>query len=151
MKKWIFFIVLVFPTIVFANPVIIFPSSDLRIVIVIAIAFMLEAMVTTIILFFCDMEVFPTLVALLIGNAGIYIAIFLPILRVIQSLVIAESIIFVVDGIYIKMISWIDALQMPDFKRLSWRAAFISAAIGNALSYYVGHIIANSSRFSSVY
>jgi len=30
---------------------------------------------------------------------------------------------------------------MEDFKGLKWRTAFISAAVGNALSYYVGIVI----------
>jgi len=143
MKKWVFFIVLFFPaTVAFANPVIVHTSLTwVRFVIVYVSSFGLEVLITTIILFFCHMAVVPLLISLFAGNLVMYFIIFQPVLSATENLLVAEVVIVVVEGAFIKMISLFDTFQLEDFKGLKWRTAFIIVAVGNALSYYAGVLI----------
>lgn len=143
MKKWVVFIVLLFPaTVAFANPVIIpDPLNWVRFVIVFGSSFGSEVLITTIILFFCHMAVVPLLIALFVGNLVIYFIIFQPVLSVTENLLVAEVVIVVVEGAFIKMISSFDTFQLEDFKGLKWRTAFITAVVGNLLSYSAGTVI----------
>lgn len=102
MKKWIVLIVLFFPTVAFANPIVIDPLGILnngRLVFVIGLTLGLEAMIITLILYFCHMELIPSLIAIFIGNLAIYLAIFLPIFSAIRNVPIAEAIIVAADGV----------------------------------------------------
>jgi len=141
MKKWAVLIVLLCPAAVFANPVVFDPFGGVGFLIVVGSALGVEAVLMTIILFFCHMDPLRTFLALLGGNLAIYFVIFLPTLSEIDSLLIAEALIVAADGVYIKILSSLEAFQIEDFKRLKWRTAFICAAAGNMLSYYIGTII----------
>jgi hypothetical protein len=146
MKKWAVLLILLYPAAAaFANPVNFDPGSWIAFVIVFGATFGLEACVITTILFFCHMAAIPSLIALLIGNASIYFIIFKPLLSAVNNVLVAEVLIIVVEGIFIKIISSIDTFQLEDFKGLKWRTAFIASAVGNALSYYSGAIIKLSS------
>jgi hypothetical protein len=141
MKKWVVLIVLLFSTVVFANPVGFDPFKTIGSFFVFGSLLWLETSIITVILFFCHMELVTSFIALFIGNLIIYFAIFLPALSAIDNLLTAEAIIVAVEGIFIKIISRINSFQTEDFKGLKWWTAFIIAAIGNALSYYVGTVI----------
>jgi hypothetical protein len=45
------------------------------------------------------------------------------------------------DGIVIKIICLYDTFQQETFKGLKWEYAFLIAAVGNIVSYYVGAVI----------
>jgi hypothetical protein len=142
MKKWTIFLVLLYPAATaFANPVNFDPASWIGYVVVLGSTLGLEAIIITIILLFCHMQPASSFIALLTGNVVMYFAIFRPVLSAVENVWVAELMIIVVEGIFIKVISLFDAFQLEDFKGLKWRTAFICAAAGNALSYYVGTII----------
>jgi len=141
-KKWTVFVILLYPAATaFANPVNFDPGSWIAFVIVFGATFGLEAFVVTAILFFCRMAIYPSLIALFIGNITIYFIIFKPLLSAVDNVLVAEVLIIIVEGIFIKIISSFDIFQLEDFKGLKWRTAFIASAVGNALSYYSGAII----------
>jgi hypothetical protein len=139
MRKWAVLILLLYPAAAFANPVI-DPFSGLQVVIVLGSALGVEVGLITIILFFCHMDPARSFLALLGGNLVIYFFLFQPILSQINSLLAAEAVIVAADGAYIKMLSSFEVFQADDFKGLKWRTAFICAAAGNALSYYIGTV-----------
>ena len=143
MKKWVVFIVLLFPaTVAFANPVIMpDPLNWVRFVIIFGSCFGSEVLLTTIILFFCHMAVVPLLIALFAGNMVMYFVIFQPVLSATGNVLASEAVIVAVEGAFIKMISSFDTFQLEDFKGLKWRTAFIIAVVGNLLSYYSGTVI----------
>jgi uncharacterized membrane protein len=141
-KKWGAFVILLYPAAVaFANPVVIDPGTVIGLSLILGPVFALEALVVTAILLFSRMEVVPSLIALFVGNIAIYFIIFKPLLSVVNNILVAEMLIVIVEGIFIKIISFFDAFQTDDFKGLKWRTAFIASAVGNALSYYAGIII----------
>jgi hypothetical protein len=143
MKKWVIFILLLFPaTTAFANPVIVHnPAELVGLVIIYVSCFGLEVLLVTTILFFCHMAVVPLLIALFTGNVVMYFVIFQPILSATGNVPASEAVIVAVEGAFIKMISLFDTFQLEDFKGLKWRSAFIIAAVGNLLSYYSGTVI----------
>ncbi|MFA5239477.1 MAG: hypothetical protein WC476_07195 [Phycisphaerae bacterium] len=143
MKKWVFFIALLFPaTTVLANPTDpLAPFGWIKLGIFYASCFGLEVLLVATILFFCHMAVLPLLIALFTGNAVMYFVIFQPILSATENVPVSEAVIVVVEGVFIKILSSFDNFQLEDFKGLKWRTAFIVAAMGNLLSYYSGSII----------
>jgi hypothetical protein len=76
--------------------------------------------------------------ALFIGNAVIYFAVFLPLFNRTSSLWVSEAAVVVLDGLLIKVITRLDAFQQDTFRPVRWVYVFVVAAIGNSVSYYVG-------------
>jgi len=141
MKKLAIIILLLYPaTIAFANPVV-DPATDIGFIIVLGSALGLEVLITATILYFCHMAFVPLLIALFAGNLIMYFVIFQPVLSGISNIFSAETIIIIVEGIFIKVVSRFDVFQLEEFKRLRWTTAFIVAAVGNALSYSTGLVI----------
>ena len=143
MRKWIVLFLLFFPaTVAFANPVIVFdPISAFAYVMVLGSTLGLEVCITTILLLFFHMSPVPVFFALLIGNLAVYFGVFTVLLDAVPSLLIAEVVIVTIEGAFIKLISFFDRFQLETFTRLKWRYAFISAVVGNVVSYYAGTII----------
>ncbi|MDD5326684.1 MAG: hypothetical protein PHY02_02590 [Phycisphaerae bacterium] len=143
MKRWVFFITLLFPaTIALANPSNpLVPFGGIKLAIFYTSCFGLEVLLVATILFFCHMAVLPVLIALFTGNVVMYFVIFQPILSATENVLVSEAAIVVVEGVFIKMLSSFDTFRLEDFKGLRWRTAFIVAAMGNLLSYYSGDII----------
>ena len=142
MKKWAVLILTLYPAAAaFANPVV-DPIGAGSFIIVVGSALLVETCLTAIILFFCHMDVTRSFFALLGGNVAIYVFLFQPLLSGIHSVLAAEAVIVAADGAYIKMLSLFEPFQAEDFKGLKWRTVFICSAVGNALSYFVGTIIA---------
>ena len=104
-------------------------------------ALWLEVSITTIILLFFNLSPVPVFVALLIGNLGVYFGLFGPLLDETTNLLMLEMMIVVIEGTFIKFISLIEAFQLETFTKLKWKYAFLSAAIGNVVSYYVGVVV----------
>ena len=143
MKKWLFIVILLASSSeAMANPVIITdPAGTISWIVVLGSTLGLEAIVITIILYFCRMQPLPSFIAVLIGNTVIFFAIFRPVVSSVENLLIAEAVIVAIDGAFIKIISMFDAFQSEEFKNLKWRTIFICSAIGNALSYFMGNVI----------
>jgi hypothetical protein len=143
MKKWVFFIALLFPaTTAFANPTTAFGQfSWIKSIILYVSCFGLEVLLVTTILFFCHMAVVPLLIALFAGNVVMYFVIFLPVLSATGNVPASEAVIVAVEGAFIKMLSRFNIFQLEDFRGLKWRTALMIAAVGNLLSYYSGTVI----------
>jgi hypothetical protein len=139
MKKWAVLIVALYPAAAaFANPISFDPIGTGSFVIVVGSALLVEACLTALLLFFCHMDLTRSFFALLGGNVAIYLFLFLPLLSEVHSVLAAEAVIVAADGAYIKILSTFEPFQMEEFKGLKWRTAFICAAVGNAMSYFVG-------------
>jgi hypothetical protein len=142
MKKWIVFLILLYPAAAaFANPTGIDLSSLAGIVIFLFPVLALESFVVTAVLFCSHMAVVPSLFAIFIGNLAMYFIIFTPLLYTLNNVPAAEILIIAIEGIYIKVISRFGVFQSDDFNGLKWRTAFIASGLGNALSYYIGTLI----------
>lgn len=141
MRKWVLLFLLLYPaSVAFANPTI-GPVTGLAYVMVLGSAMGLETSITTILLLFLSMSPVPVFFALLAGNLTIYFAVFLPVLDTNLSLLAAEAIIVGLEGTFIKLLSLSETFRMETFSLLKWRYAFIIAAVGNTVSYYVGTVM----------
>jgi len=141
MRKWVFLFLLLYPaSAALANPVI-DPISGLGYFMVLGSAFALEASIMTILLFFAHMSPVPVFFALLAGNLGIYFVVFVPLLDAALSLLVAEMLIVGLEGTFVKLISSFEVFQLETFTQLKWKYAFIIAAVGNIVSYYVGAVM----------
>ena len=118
MKKWVIFILLLFPaTTAFANPVIVHnPAELVGLVIIYVSCFGLEVLLITTILFFCHMAVVPLLIVLFIGNTVMYFVIFQPVLSATGNVPASEAVIVAVEGAFIKMISSVRHLSTGRFQ-----------------------------------
>jgi hypothetical protein len=139
MRKWFFLFLLLYPTsVAFANPVV-YPSPSK--IIVLGSAFTLEVSIITILLFFFHLSPVPVFLTLFMGNIGIYLTIFEPVLDMTPNLLVAEMLIVGLEGIFIKLISSLEVFQLETFTQFKWKYAFIVAAVGNIVSYYVGTVM----------
>jgi hypothetical protein len=82
----------------------------------------------------------PVFLILFAGNLGIYFVVFVPVLDAMISLLVAEMLIVGLEGTFIKLISLSEIFQLETFTQLKWKYAFIIAAVGNIVSYYVGAV-----------
>ena len=145
MKRWIIIVLMFYlASVAYANPVI-FPDPVhiLAYVLVLGSAVAIEAGIVTLILMFWGTEVKQVYAAVAIGNLIIYFAAFLPLLNITSSLWIAETTIVGLDGVLIKMITLCDIFRDDTFRPLRWGYAFLIAAVGNIVSYYVGVAISS--------
>ncbi|MHC4713755.1 MAG: hypothetical protein ACYTAN_10875 [Planctomycetota bacterium] len=130
-------VLLVFPSIAMANPTVL-PKRLPATVIVIGAAFVVEVMLTALVLVFCGLVSMHLIWALLLGNAVLYAAAFLPLLSATGNVPVSEIIIIVIEALFIKMLSRFEVFQTSDFRRLPWIGAFLAAAVGNMASMLVG-------------
>jgi hypothetical protein len=143
MRKWgVLFLLFCLADVVRANPVIVYdPISAFGYVAVLGSAITVEVSIVTLILLFFDLSVKPVWIGLFIGNLIIYFVLFVPLFHATSSLLVVEGLIVAADGILIKVISFFDTFQQNTFKGLPWKYAFVIAAAGNAVSYYLGTVM----------
>jgi len=122
----------------YANPVVFDPVGSIANVLVLGSALVVEAGIVTLILLFWGTDTKPVYVALFVGNMIVYFTVFLPLLNATSNLWIAEALIVVIDGVLIKVITIYDTFRLDTFRPLRWGYAFLIAAVGNVISYYVG-------------
>ena len=111
-------------------------------IVVIIAALGLEVFITMGVLVFSGMALAPTLLALTLGNIGCYLGVLGPLFYHFElPIVLVEVAVVTVEAIFIKSLSLIGAFQLDRFDGLSWRRAFLAAALGNASSYYIGTLM----------
>jgi hypothetical protein len=139
-KRWIVIVLLFCLTgTAYANPIIVYdPLNILAYVLVLGSAFVIEAGIVTLILLFWGTDPKPVYKALIVGNLAIYFVVFLPLLDFTSKVWIAEGVIVGLDGLMIKMITLFETFQDDTFRPLRWGYAFLIAAVGNVVSFYVG-------------
>lgn len=136
------FLVLFFPAIAIANPIVVFdPFNPIKTIMILISTLGPEVFIVTVILYFCHMAVVPVLITLFLGNIVIYFIIFRPILSLTEHVFIAELIIIGIESVFIKLISTFDTFQLEEFKGLKWPTVFIVSTAGNAVSYFLGSVI----------
>jgi hypothetical protein len=98
-----------------------------------------KILVMTIALTYSQMAFGYTFVALLLGNVAAQYFIRLPVADLLDYdyVVVADLAVAVVDAVYVKLLSCIDACQSFDFERLKWRYAALAAFLGNIVSFLI--------------
>jgi hypothetical protein len=129
------------PLVVFANPVILDPSSLLAFGIVAFWALIVEAGVVALLLTFQGLNPLRIFIAYGATNVLVFLFVFEPLLNQEWSSVPAlEILVVLLDGLAIKLLTCLSAFQGDDFKGVSWLHSFIIFCIGNAASYFIGNI-----------
>jgi hypothetical protein len=132
---------LLLPFGVYADPIVINPSSLISLYVVIFVALIVEAGVVTLLLTFRSVAVLKMFFAYLVANVMIYLLIFgLPFGYELASVPTREALAVLFDGLAIKLLVSFDALQGDDFKDVSWLRALCISCAGNAVSYFIGSI-----------
>jgi hypothetical protein len=139
MKHWIFIVMLCsLAAAAYANPVIMFdPISAIPYAIVLGSATVIEVGLITLVLLFWGIEPVPLYLAAAIGNLVIYFTAFLPLLDS-TNMWISEAVVVALDALLIKLLVRYDTFRGDSFRPLKWPWAFVIAAVGNIVSYYVG-------------
>jgi len=123
-----------------ANPII-DPIGSVLVLLPVAYILALETIVGTFFLLFAGMSGVHTLPVLYVGNLVVYFAFFLPLRNAGANVLFAETAIVAADGAFMKLLSTFDVFQSDTFTELKWKYAFIIAALGNAISYYLGTMV----------
>lgn len=122
----------------YANPIVVDPVGNIAYIIVLGSAVAIEAGIATLLLLFWGIEPTPVYIGLIVGNLAIYFAVFLPLLERVSMIWLAEAVVVGFDAVLIKILMHYDTFCGDTFRPLKWRYAFIIAAVGNLVSYYVG-------------
>ena len=129
------------PAIARANPVVLNGSSLIAFCIVAFWAFILEAGIVALLLFFRGMAPLKLFGTYFLTNILIFFFIFQPLLnREWLPLPLLELFIIAVDGVAIKLLASVGPLQGDAFAGVSWSRSFLVSLFGNAVSYFVGCI-----------
>lgn len=142
MKQWLAILIGLFlPLVVWANPVIIEPSSLLAFMVVAFWALVVEAGIVALLLTFQGVNPLRIFIAYGVTNALVFLFVFEPLLSSeklsVRSL---EALVVLLDGLAIKLLASLDAFQGDGYKGISWLRSFIVSCLGNAVSYFIGNI-----------
>lgn len=125
-----------------ANPVILEPHSMLAFAIVVFWALVVESGIVTLALISSGVSVVRTFLILTLGNGGLFVFGFLPLLDE-YSLWLLESGVVLADASLVKIVAALPFLQDDRFVGVSWRRALLASFLGNLASFFVG-VIAGS-------
>lgn len=140
-NRAIFLMLLLLSAAAYANPVVFDPVGSIASLVVLLSAVAIEAGIVTLVLLFWGTEPTPLYGAVAAGNLVIYFVAFRPLLDS-TNLTTAELVIVALDGVLIKILTRYDTFRDESFRPLKWPWAFVIAAVGNLVSYYVGAVAA---------
>lgn len=140
-KRWIILLLLCLPAAAYANPAVFNPIDTTAYLLVVGLASLVEAGMIALVLMFWGTEPMPVYMIFIAGNVILYFAVFVPLLDATSSVWLSEAVIVGLDGMLIKMVTFFDSVRADTFRPLKWAYAFVIAAAGNILSYYIGTVI----------
>ena len=142
MRRALAFLIFIFtPLAVWANPVMLDPSSFLAFVVVAFWALLVEAGVVALLLTWQGLNPMRMFLAYAITNALIFLLVFEPLLSSDKASVpVLEGLVVLLDALAIRLLIRVDGLQGDGFKGVSWRHALVVSGLGNLVSYFIGII-----------
>lgn len=128
------------PLVANANPVIINPASLLAFCYVAFWAFVVEAGLVALVLTFRGLAPLRVFIAFFIANGLVFFFLFQPLLdREWLPLPFLELVVVLIEGLVIKLLASLNALQGDDYGGVSWSFSTTISGVGNAASYLVGY------------
>ena len=135
-------LMLVFPALAAANPIIVPDLTKVAAtVIVVGAAFVVEMAITTGYLLFVGLSPGTVFAALLPLNIGTYLCVLVPALDFDVPVLIIEVVVVSIEAAAIKVMAVFPLFRRDNFLCLRWRHALGAAAVGNAFSYWVGNMM----------
>ena len=130
-------LLLILPSIVRANPVMIDGQSAIAFGIVAFWALVIESGIATLALVSCGPLLVPLFGTLIIANVVVFLFAFLP-LRGRVSLWLLEPGVVIADAMLIKLVASIPFVQGGGFLGVTWGRALIGSLLGNTASFFIG-------------
>ena len=133
--------ILAAPSVAYANPIVVNPTSFIAFWVVVVFALVVEAGIASLVVTVSGMSPVRVFLGFLAGNALVYFIAFRPLLeRGSVPIVALELGVVSADAMIIKFLSAFAPFQNDNFTRLSWLHAIIAAGAGNAFSYFIGRV-----------
>jgi len=130
-------VLLMFPVIARANPVMIDGQSLIAFGIVAFWALVIESGIATLALVSSGLLIVPSFGTLIIANVTFFLFAFLPLTSRV-SLWFLEPGVVLADALLLKLVASAPFLQGGDFVGVSWRRALVASLLGNAASFFIG-------------
>ena len=130
-------ILLMFPVIARANPVMIDGQSLIAFGIVAFWALVIESGIATLALVSAGVLIVPSFGTLVVANVAFFLFAFLPLTGRV-SLWLLEPGVVLADALLLKLVASAPFLQGGSFVGVSWRRALVASLLGNAASFFVG-------------
>jgi hypothetical protein len=128
------------PFAAFANPYILDPGSLIAFWVVAFWAFVVETAIVTLVLAFCGLQPVRIFIIYFLIKAAVFLFLFQPLLEKGWSIPILELLVVFIDGLVIKILAGLGALQTESYGKLGWLTAFMISLIGNVVSFFIGLI-----------
>lgn len=132
-------VLLMFPVIARANPVMIDGQSLIAFGIVAFWALVIESGIATLALASSGLLIVPSFGTLLIANVALFLFGFLPLTSRV-SLWLLEPGVVLADALLLKLVASAPFLQGVEFVGVTWRRALVASLVGNASSFFIGVI-----------
>jgi hypothetical protein len=130
-------VLLLFPIIARANPVMIDGQSLIEFGIVAFWALVIESGIATLALVSSGLLIVPSFGTLIAANVAVFLFAFLPLTGRV-SLWFLEPGVVLADALLLKVVVSAPFLQGAGFVGVSWRRALVASLLGNAASFFVG-------------
>ena len=130
-------VLLMFPVIARANPVMIDGQSLIAFGIVAFWALVIESGIATLALVSSGLLIVPSFGTLIVANVTFFLFAFLPLTSRV-SLWFLEPGVVLADAVLLKLVVSAPFLQGGGFVGVSWRRALVASLLGNAASFFIG-------------
>lgn len=130
-------VLLIFPVIARANPVMIDGQSLIAFGIVALGALVIESGIATLALVSSGMLIVPSFGTIVVANVALSLFAFLPLTGRV-SLWFLEPGVVIADAIVLKLVASTPFLQGGFFVGVSWRRVLTASLLGNAASFFIG-------------
>jgi len=130
-------VLLMFPVIARANPVMIDGQSLIAFGIVAFWALVIESGIATLALVSSGLLIVPSFGTLIVANVTFFLFAFLPLTSRV-SLWFLEPGVVLADALLLKLVASAPFLQGGGFVGVSWRRALVASLLGNAASFFIG-------------
>jgi hypothetical protein len=130
------------PLVAHANPVVLDPSSLLAFYAVAFWSLVVEAGLVALLLTVRGVAPLRIFIAYFCTNAAVFFFLFEPLLEGNRSppVPVLEALVVLIDGLAIKVLVTIPALQGDAYRGVSWLRSTVISGLGNGLSYFIGYI-----------
>lgn len=132
-------ILVMFPALARANPVMIDGQSLIAFGIVAFWALVIESGIATLALASTGLLIVPAFSALIVANVALFLFGFLPLTGRVPLWLLEPGVVLA-DALLLKLMASVPFLQGGGFVGVSWRRALVASLLGNASSFFIGVI-----------
>lgn len=144
MRRWILIcLLLLVPCLARANPIKVDPGGLSEFWGVAFTALTVESAVVAAVLSFTGVSAFRFFVLYFVANFAVFLCVFVPLMRLTDAPLMAESVVVVADAVAIKLLGKVAALQGPKYRTIALWLALTVSVLGNTASFSIGWLMAS--------